>query len=136
MCRRGGLLRYPSSADDGFCELLRSTDTGLCELFRCALTLAAHKGHIDIVELLLRFAANTDQARTYDGATPLMLAARKGCEIGCRAIPVYSWSLWYLFRLLLHCEICRASAMEPSPKRSHEAADPSDHEQEDTIASC
>ena len=56
--------------------------------------------------------------------------------IGCWIYSSVQLELVAFVRLLQHCEICCDSAMEPSPKRSHEAVDPSDHELEDTIVSC
>ena len=49
------------------------TDDGATPLF-----VAALKGHLEVVRLLVESGANKDQGTTDKGATPLYIAAEKG----------------------------------------------------------
>ena len=42
------------------------------------LILAAHQGHLEVVQFLVESGANKDQGKTDDGATPLLIAADRG----------------------------------------------------------
>ena len=40
--------------------------------------MAAHKGHLEVVRILVESGANKDQGNTDDGMTPLSIAAQEG----------------------------------------------------------
>jgi uncharacterized protein len=40
--------------------------------------LAAHKGYLEIVKVLIEHGASVDGSRTNDGITPLLIAAQEG----------------------------------------------------------
>ena len=41
-----------------------------------SLYVAAHKGHVAVIEKLIAAGADVDKARTDDGSTPLFIAAQ------------------------------------------------------------
>ena len=50
---------------------------------------AAIVGHRDICELLLSYGANINTKDTYNGKTPLMLAAENGNRVVCAVLVTY-----------------------------------------------
>ena len=42
------------------------------------LCIAAQRGHLEVVRVLVESGANKDQGKTDDGATPLFVAAHEG----------------------------------------------------------